>query len=305
MMVSRTNQRQRSEKAPSCIWKQAGVVRRKECHSDYACETCRFDKALHRAAKERHARHGAEARRRRIVSWQEKFQERHPSRRPCIHHLKGKISFKACAHGYNCKNCEFDQFFVDQHAVHAVVTPVGFLESHGIKIPQGYYLHRGHMWLKIEGGDSVRIGLDDFASRVFGPVDRIESPLIGKKLHQGRPGITLRRGAHEAKALSPVSGVVTSINPRVREKGSAAGQDPYSDGWVATVHADALRSEIKALMIHRETIAFMDQETERLYEVMEETVGPLSADGGFLGFDVFGNMPQLGWDRLARDFLRN
>jgi len=38
--------------------------------------------------------------------------------------------------------------------------------------------------------------------------------------------------------------------------------------------------------------------------MMEEVAGPLAADGGQLGQDIYGSLPQLGWDRLVQGFLR-
>ena len=43
---------------------------------------------------------------------------------------------------------------------------------------------------------------------------------------------------------------------------------------------------------------------EALYRAIEETAGPLAADGGELGRDIYGAMPELGWERLAERFLK-
>jgi glycine cleavage system H lipoate-binding protein len=204
---------------------------------------------------------------------------------------------------YKCGNCEFDQYFDDQYSVHAVVMPVDVLEVKGFRIPQGYYFHQGHTWAKIEEGSSVRVGLDAFALRLLGPLDRIESPLIGKEVEQGRADISVARGAYETKILSPVSGVVTSVNPEIREKATLANEEPFSGGWIMRLHAGQLRQDLKGLMINRETGDFIDHEIERLYALIEEAGGGLAVDGGHLGDDIFGNMPQLGWDRITRMFL--
>jgi hypothetical protein len=42
----------------------------------------------------------------------------------------------------------------------------------------------------------------------------------------------------------------------------------------------------------------------RLYEVIEEVAGPLAADGGDLSHDIYGHMPQLGWERITKIFLK-
>jgi glycine cleavage system H lipoate-binding protein len=226
------------------------------------------------------------------------------SQRPCLHHLEGRIPFKPCTNDYHCSRCEFDQYFEDEFSVHAVVRPVEVMEVEGCRVPQGYYLHQGHAWVKIEEGSSVRIGIDDFALRLLGPLDRVETPLMGKAVAQGDPQVAVTRGEHHARLLSPLSGVVTAVNAKLREQGHLANDDPYTEGWVMTLHSKDLRREIKGLMIAEQSAKFLEQEVERLHHLIEEVSAPLAADGGTLGKDVFGAMPQLGWERLARSFLR-
>jgi glycine cleavage system H lipoate-binding protein len=204
---------------------------------------------------------------------------------------------------YRCVDCEFDQYFQDLYIVHAVVTPVEVPEVIGFKVPQGYYFHRGHTWVKVEEASTVRVGLDDFALRVFGPLDRIEAPLMGKEVRRDRADISIHRGPHGAGVFSPVDGVVTDVNVKLREEGRLANEDPYSGGWIMRVHCNHLRKDLKKLMIDHESLAFAAAQAERLYETIEELGGGLSADGGFLGCDIYGSMPQLGWKRLAKRFL--
>lgn len=291
-----------------CVWMQAGVVRKKACEKDFRCDACRFDRVMRRVSEENDTlwRTGKvpSGKRGRIIPWKQKMMEYPRWKRPCIHHMKDRIEFRACTHDYRCATCEFDQFFHDQYMVHAVVHPVNVMEVQGFKMPQGYYVHPGHTWAKIEEGSSVRVGIDDFALRLMGPVDTVEAPLLGKEVRQGHGDIRVSRGPHRASLVSPISGVVTAVNPNIREQGRAANKDPFSEGWVMTVHPTDLRRDLKNLMMNTETSAFLESEAGRLYDLIEETAGPLATDGGYLGHDIFGSMPELGWDRLTRLFLK-
>ena len=293
---------------PECIWMQAGVVPKKSCRIDYQCAVCAYDRAMRRIATENQQRREKGripgGKRGRIVFWKDKLRELPAWKQPCLHHMIGHIDFRTCTHDYHCADCEFDQYFSDQFAVHAVVQPVDVLDIKGFKIPQGFYLHPGHTWVKIEEGSMVRVGLDDFALRLLGPLDQIQAPLMGKQLEQGRRDISLRRDENDAKLLSPVSGVVTDINPALRERGSRGSEDPYSESWILRMHCANLRQDLKNLMIGEQASEYIDEEVERLYEVIEETAGPLAADGGYLGDDIFGNLPQIGWQQITRMFLR-
>ena len=307
-MVSARTENKKSANHPPCIWMQAAVVAKKFCRLGYQCAACAYDRAMRRIAAEnqqlKEKGRVPGGKRGRIVFWKDKLRELPAWQQPCLHHMIGHIEFRSCTHDYQCANCEFDQYFSDQFAVHTVVQPVDILDIKGFKIPHGFYLHPGHTWVKIEEGSTVRVGLDDFAVRLLGQLDRIQAPLMGKQLEQGRTGISLNRKGNEAKLLSPVSGVVTDINPVLREHGNRGSEDPYSEGWILRLHCANLRQDLKNLMIGDQAGEFINQEVDRLYEVIEETAGPLAADGGYLGDDIFGNLPGISWQKLTREFLR-
>jgi glycine cleavage system H lipoate-binding protein len=132
----------------------------------------------------------------------------------------------------------------------------------------------GHAWVRIEENADVSIGLDDFALRLLGPLDHIEVPLIGNTVsHQDKPVIIIGRGSHKASVLSPVSGVVSTINLSVKENPVIAGEDPYARGWILKVHTDNLRHDLKNLLIGSEAVKQLEQEIERLLREIEMTTG--------------------------------
>jgi glycine cleavage system H lipoate-binding protein len=306
-MSAQTSPAEKGVRRP-CIWMQAGVVKQRTCTLDYECVQCNFDRALGRVAAENRTRRlqgeRLPGRRGTIVSWQEKLKRLPLWKRPCLHHMKARIPFRTCTHNYLCGRCDFDQYFNDPFTVFATVRPLDALDIHGIRLPQGYYLHRGHCWVSIEEGSLVRTGFDDFALRLLAPLDCVEMPLIGKPLCREAATIAVGRGPYRAQFLAPVNGVVTDINPRIRERGCRVGIDPYTDGWVLRAHVPNLRDELPALMIGDQASGFLEREMERLYDLIEAKAGPLAADGGRLGHDLFGGLPQLGWDALVAAFLR-
>lgn len=293
-------------KTDECVWMKAGVVKKKSCTKEFNCPECTYDAVLRRIARENKiletAGKRSEGKRQHIVFWEDKIKSLPPVKQPCLHYMKGRISFRTCTNEYRCGSCEFDQYFLDQYAVHASVKPVDVLDIEGFKIPQGFYFHKGHTWIKVEEGSEVRIGLDDFAAKVFGPMDRVEAPLMGKEVRQGRKDISIGRGTKTAKLLSPVTGVVVETNNRLRTQGEPTGMDPYSDGWVARIHSDNLRQDLRNLMMGDETTSFMRQESNRLHEAIEEAA-PLATDGGFVASDIVGSVPEIGWEKLVSLFL--
>ena len=71
-----------------------------------------------------------------------------------------------------------------------------------------------------------------------------------------------------------------------------------------TVHTADIKANAHGLMAGADTLAWMDSEVETLEQMVEAVVGSLAADGGHLQTDVYGNLPQLGWQNLVRTFLK-
>lgn len=286
---------------------QAGVVANKPCFKDFHCIDCRFNQAMTRVcrenqeAREKHLPGKRKAS--RFVFWQDRLRQMPLSRRPCIHHMKGRIDFKACPRSYHCIDCEFDQFFQDRFKVFARVEEVGFKKVNGFELPSGYYLSPGHTWIKLEGGGVVSLGIDDFAARLLGTFDSLSAPLMGKTLSRGKAAFTLGRDRHRVTFDSPVSGVVTEVNPQVLKNPSAIAGSPYIEGWILTLFCPDLKKDLKSMMFMDTAKKFMADVAGTLHHFMEERTGLKAADGGELVPDIFGSLPDVTWEELIALFL--
>ena len=292
----------------SCVWSQGRLNLRKLCDKDHRCAECPLDKSLSESAeKNRDARRQGKiplAPDGRVAFTRERLQLLPKGERPCLLYANGLIDYKICCKNYECVFCEFDRYFSEQHQVHAVVRPLDVLNVRGFRIPQGYYFHLGHTWVRIEENADVSIGLDDFALRLLGPLDHIDAPLIGNAVSQGKPIIIIGRGSHKASVLSPVSGVISAINLSVKENAAIAGEDPYARGWILKVHTENLRHDLKNLLIGSESVKQLEQEIERLLREIEMTNGVSAITNTDTGNDITARLPDLGWERLVRLFLK-
>jgi glycine cleavage system H lipoate-binding protein len=157
----------------------------------------------------------------------------------------------------------------------------------------------------MSSGGQVRIGLDAFAARLLGPMDRVDLPLMGKSLQRDRVGILMNRGDLNAGLLSPVSGVITAFNPKVKSSPETLTADPYGNGWLLMVQPDHLREDLRTLQMGTEATTFIETEIDRLYQALETHMGPLAADGGILSDDILGHLPPTCWNAMARQFLKS
>ncbi len=284
---------QKAKPEHPCLWMQAGVVKFKSCTNFYDCTACAYDHAM-----------GQKAEAGKQVSWQAAMRFRPEMYRLCRHSLTGRMEKRVCAYNYECASCDFDQFFEDVWAAKTVSGPADIQRIKGFGVPMNHYFHDGHSWARIESGGTIRIGMDDFALKLLGRADAFELPLMGYELNPGKASWGLKRRGNTADVLAPMGGVIMEVNQKVREAPATANREPYGEGWLFLIHTPDIKASVKPLMSDETTKGWMHNEVERLEHMIEEVAGPLAADGGYLADDIYGNLPDLGWSRLAKAFLR-
>jgi glycine cleavage system H lipoate-binding protein len=279
--------------ANPCLWMQAGVVKFKNCDNYYDCTSCRYDNAM-----------GLKVEKGKQLSWQGAMRRMPDMDRVCRHSLTNRIERRVCAYDYQCSTCDFDQFFEDVWTIKNKSMPFEVQRVKGFDVPMGYYFHDGHAWARIESGGYIRIGLDDFALKVLGKADALDLPLMGKELDQGKIGWGLKRKDNVADVLSPIDGVIIEVNSALREKPDAANREPYGEGWLFMVRTPDVKATMGKLMTDQNSLSWMNNEVKNLETMIEDVAGPLAADGGYLADDIFGNLPDLGWNNLTKAFLK-
>ena len=70
------------------------------------------------------------------------------------------------------------------------------------------------------------------------------------------------------------------------------------------VRTPDIKGTMKKLMIDQDSLTWMNGEVKTLENMIEEVAGPLAADGGYLADDIYGNLPDLGWENLTKKFLK-
>jgi|GEM_PF-134526 len=178
-------------------------------------------------------------------------------------------------------------------------------EVFGIKVPTSRYLHQGHTWVAVESGGRVRIGMDDFSQKVLGSSDDIKLPVIGAEIRRDKTALALFRQGGQAGVLAPVAGVIEEVNPQVQKRPGLTHDDPYGEGWMMLVAPTNLKPDLGNLFSGEGCATWIEEETARLLAMLEPSVGATLQAGGALIDDVYSQCPELGWDRLVKEFLRS
>lgn len=170
----------------------------------------------------------------------------------------------------------------------------------GFRMPAHLSYHPGHAWAMREVRHVVRAGLDDFAARLVGPVDRVELPQRGRWLRQGEKAWALVRGEHRFEMLSPIEGEVVDLNSEIVKNPDLLLQDPYGLGWLVAVDSPAADANLKNLIHGRLANRWMEEAVMNLQTETSGGTGLHLQDGGHAVVDILSQVPEQRWDKVVR-----
>ena len=98
-----------------------------------------------------------------------------------------------------------------------------------------------HEWIASEG-DTLTIGITDYAAEKLGDVVFVELPAIGTEITAGSVVGEIESTKSVGELYAPVAGTVVEINDAVVDDPSLVNSEPFEGGWLIKVSAavDAL-----------------------------------------------------------------
>ncbi|MDH3358917.1 MAG: NAD-dependent epimerase/dehydratase family protein, partial [Desulfobacteraceae bacterium] len=259
-----------------------------------------FDQAMIKAMGNKDALNKKE----KVENWAKHVKPRYKiTSTPCIHFLSGRIaSPEECSGDYMCHHCAVHKLLNEESRLEITDKPE-YKNVSGYKMIEDYYYYFGHSWVNIEKFRRVRIGIDDFISKILGPVDEINLPPVGTVMKRAEIGCILTRNDKKAPIQSPMSGTVCAVNDKVKKNPELVHDDPYHEGWLYMLDSENLKPELEGLYFGRECFQWMEKEGQNLYKLMGPIYEQLSATGGELVDDIFGEFPKISWNLLLRTFF--
>lgn len=169
--------------------------------------------------------------------------------------------------------------------------------------------HRGHTWALPVARGFARVGIDDFARQVIGPIDRIEFPEPGKEVRQGDALFTVVRGGRKIDFVAPLDGRVISVRHEAA-RAAVPGDDPYRKGYFLTLAPTDMARNAAELKSAAEAPRWIERELARLYEFVglrmaqPLSVGATMRDGGAYAAGIVDKIEEPLVTELVRNFLR-
>ena len=176
----------------------------------------------------------------------------------------------------------------------------------GFAVPENLRYHPGHTWALSESPNLVRVGMDDFASKLTGKVERITLPQRGQWIRQGQKMCTIFRDGVHVDMVSPIEGSVSDINQALVENPKLALSDPYGEGWLVTVQAPDAKTSFRNLLGGALARWWTEESANRLrvrMPIAMNFAGALAQDGGEAVNDVAGQIPDQEWLPVAKEFF--
>jgi glycine cleavage system H lipoate-binding protein len=188
---------------------------------------------------------------------------------------------------------------VRHEAVSHVITPL----VAGFEVPENVRYHAGHTWALSESRDMVRVGMDDFASKLVGKIEGIALPQRGRWVRQGQKIWTVNRDGKSVDMVSPIEGTITDVNDAVVNNPELARKDPYGEGWLVTVQAPDSKINFRNLLGGTLARLWTESAALQLRNRIPAMAGALAQDGGVAVDDLTAHMPDADWAAITKEFF--
>lgn len=189
-----------------------------------------------------------------------------------------------------------------------VLSPAAAIPFAGraLQFPKDVYYHHGHAWAKLEEGNVIRVGLDDFTQRVMGDIQDIEMPAIGSQLNQGEVAWKLGHSKRKLCQLAPLGGTVVELNEKLTRDPSLANSSPYEKGWILKIEPKAFCKEVPELMdAARFQVHFDRLKAELRSSFTNQSLGLVYADGGEVISGAASKLDEKMWKILVTQLFHS
>ncbi len=292
-----TQEKKTTQEEKPCIWMKAGVVAYRMCTSNYDCKNCEFDKALTNQS-------GSYGQSSLAVQAMEKLREMPASERKCRYMLTGDFSYKICPNNYECWHCAVDQYIQDTIDAHPYLQKRRQKMAKRIKKVKGFTLREdfyylpNHIWIKVEG-ETLKIGIDNFAARLIGKIDKIDLPEENAISKDGRCW-SLGRINRIAKMSLPMDADIVEKNEEILSNPGIIQKDPYNRGWLLRIRTSGDADDI---LKGPKVTEWIEKEFDKLHQELENNAKITITDGGELVDDLYERLTDDEWHNIVKRFI--
>ncbi len=175
----------------------------------------------------------------------------------------------------------------------------------GITLPEGLRYHPGHSWALDEGNGRVRVGLDEFAASLIGPISKIDVPQRGRWFRQGEKGWTVQTSHGLAAMLAPAEGEIVAVNDKAIQNPEVVSRDPYGSGWLLEIFSPDTQVSFRNLLTGALARRWMEESVAELRHALAPAAQAPALDGGRISPQLGTELPRESWQELTTQFFRS
>ncbi|MBJ7460683.1 MAG: glycine cleavage system protein GcvH [Ilumatobacteraceae bacterium] len=103
-----------------------------------------------------------------------------------------------------------------------------------MNIPEDLRYSADHEWARLSG-NSIRIGITDYAQDALGDVVFVQIPMVGAVVALGQSFSEVESTKSVSDIYAPLSGKVSQVNDALVQSPELLNSDPYGDGWICEI----------------------------------------------------------------------
>lgn len=127
-----------------------------------------------------------------------------------------------------------------------------------MNIPKELRYSQEHEWARVEG-NTVRIGITDFAQSELGDIVFVELPEVGAQLTANEPFGSVESVKTVSELYAPISGKVVAVNEELNDNPEYVNESPYDKAWMIVIEPSDL-SEVDNLLTAEQYEQMINQE---------------------------------------------
>ncbi|WP_297987334.1 glycine cleavage system protein GcvH [uncultured Anoxybacillus sp.] len=127
-----------------------------------------------------------------------------------------------------------------------------------MNVPKELRYSQEHEWARVEG-NTVRIGITDFAQSELGDIVFVELPEVGAQLTANEPFGSVESVKTVSELYAPISGKVVAVNEELNDNPEYVNESPYDKAWMIVIEPIDM-SEVDNLLTAEQYEQMINQE---------------------------------------------
>ena len=121
-----------------------------------------------------------------------------------------------------------------------------------------YYLIGQQVWARVAGNGTATIGITALGIALAGDIYMCRPKRVGSGIVQGGSVAVVELAKSIVSVKSPVSGVITEVNPLLEDAPELVHRDPYGKGWLVRLRPTDWAADTAQLVHGHAVMAAME-----------------------------------------------